>query len=238
MKPNYLVIGAAKCGSTTISELLGLHPDIYMVPDEVEFFASDKIYENGIDWYENLFLPGKNLKCIGENSNKYTMKERHPLVLDRLLEYFDPSSLKLIYIVRNPLEMIESFWIEKRSHGGEDVHYDFNVAVKKNRDWLTDSANYWQQITHYRKYFPDKNIYIIFLEDLKLDQTQTMRGCYDFLGADPEFASSLVGKRLNPSTSKMLTKPIKSRLRELKIYQLITAILPVPIKKYLVVPHR
>ena len=48
MKPNYLVIGAAKCGSTTISELLGLHPDIYMVPDEVEFFASDKIYENGI----------------------------------------------------------------------------------------------------------------------------------------------------------------------------------------------
>ncbi|MEO1431668.1 MAG: sulfotransferase domain-containing protein [Cyanobacteria bacterium J06633_8] len=233
MKPNYLVIGAAKCGSTTISSLLSFHPDIYMVPDEVAFFADDEIYAQGIEWYEGLFSSAGNVQCIGENSNHYTMKEYFPLALNRLLAHIKPDNLKLIYIVRNPIEMIESFWIELRSHGGEDVHYDFNVAVKKNRNRLVDVANYWHQIGLYREYFADNQIHIIFLEDLKANQSQVMRECYAFLGVDPEVALALPERKLNPSATKTVTSPTKSRLRNLKGYKTAVSLLPMSARKFL-----
>lgn len=233
MKPNYLVIGAPKCGSTTLSSLLAAHPEIYMVPHEVGFFALDEKYKKGISWYEELFLPGENLKCIGENSNYYTMKEIYPLAFERLLNYFDIKNLKLIYIVRNPLERIESFWIEKRSHGGEDVHYDFNIAVKKNRDWLLDVSNYWRQLEPFRKHFSDEQILVMFLEDLKVDQYQTMYECYSFLGVDPKIASNLSSERLNPFEKKKVVKPFKSRLRELQGYRLVVSLLPMTIRRFL-----
>lgn len=233
MKPNFLIIGAAKCGSTTISSLLKSHPDIYLVPDEVGFFAKDEIYAQGIEWYEALFSSAGNAQCIGENSNHYTMKEVFPLALSRLLAHMKPDNLKLIYIVRNPIEMIESLWIEIRSHGGEELHYDFNVAVRKNRNLLCDVANYWCQIGLYREYFADDQIHIIFLEDLKANQTQVMRECYAFLGIDPEVALDLPDTKLNPSAIKSVTSPTKSRLRNLKGYKAAVPLLPMSARKFL-----
>ena len=233
MKPNFLVIGAAKCGSTTLSSLLNFHPDIYMVPDEVAFFAEDEIYAQGIEWYEALFSSAGNVQCIGERSNHYTMKERFPLALNRLLDHMKPDNMKLIYIVRNPIEMIESFWIEQRSHGGEEVHYDFNIAVKKNKNYLVDVANYWCQIELYREYFTDDQIHVVFLEDLKANQPQVIRECYAFLGVDPEIALALPDTKLNPSATKNLTSPIKSRLRNLKGYKAAVSLLPMSARKFL-----
>ncbi len=191
MKPNFLIIGAAKCGSTTITSLLGMHPDVYTVPYEVDFFAFDERYKRGISWYESLFSPAEGVTCVGENSNKYTMKENFPCVLDRILDYFDPSDLKLIYSVRHPFEMIESFWIERRSHGGESMHYDFNTAVTRNMEHIVNMANYWSQIEPYRKYFSDEQIHIVFLEDLKIDQAKVIGECFDFLGVNPSVAVEL-----------------------------------------------
>ncbi|MDY6896691.1 MAG: sulfotransferase domain-containing protein [Cyanobacteriota bacterium] len=233
MKPNFLVIGAAKCGSTTISSLLNSHPDIYLVPDEVAFFAEDEIYAQGIEWYEGLFSSAGNAQCIGERSNHYTMKERYPLALNRLLTHMKPDDLKLIYIVRNPIEMIESYWIEVRSHGSEEVHYDFNVAVRKNRNRLINVANYWRQIGLYREYFADEQIHIVFLEDLKANQSQVIRDCYVFLGVDPEVALALAETKLNPSATKSLTSPTKSRLRNLKGYKAAVSLLPMSARKFL-----
>ncbi len=233
MKPNFLIIGAAKCGSTTITSMLGMHRDVYTVPDEVGFFALDEIYKRGISWYESLFSHAEGVKCIGENSNHYTMKENFPCVLDRILNYFDPSDLKLIYSVRHPFEMIESFWIESRSHGGESMHYDFNTAVSRNMRHVVNTANYWSQIEPYRKYFSDEQIHIVFLEDLKNDQAKVIGECYDFLGVNPLPALELPNKRLNASESKKVVTPLKSRLREIKGYKKIVSLLPRSVKEIL-----
>ncbi|NER78681.1 MAG: sulfotransferase domain-containing protein [Leptolyngbya sp. SIO1D8] len=233
MKPNFFVIGAAKCGSTTISSLLGFHPEIYIVPYEVAFFAKDEIYAKGINWYESLFSSAGGAPYIGEHSNHYTMKERFPLAFDRLLSYVDPTKIKLIYIVRNPLEMIESFWIQIRSHGSESVHHDFNIAVKENRGCLLDVANYWRQIEPYRKHFEDNQIHVIFLEDLKVDQCQVMHDCYTFLGVDSQVALNLPNTKLNPSATKKITSSTKSRLRNIRGYKAIVALLPMPARQFL-----
>lgn len=231
MKPNYLVIGAAKCGSTTISALIGFHPEIYMVPHEVHFFAEDELYSKGNDWYEELFSPAENAKRIGENSNKYTMKELYPDVLSRLLSYTDPASLKLIYIVRHPLELMESFWIQKRAHRGEQIHYDFNVAVRHQPKELLHVANYWQQLEPYKKHFKEEQILVVFLEDLKANREETMRRCYEFLEVDPNVASDLPRIQLNPSKHKKVSRPFKSRLRKLGGYQFFVSFIPASVRK-------
>lgn len=204
-----------------------------MVPHEVGFFAKDDLYAKGTDWYESLFSPAQEAKCMGENSNYYTMKELYPLACSRLIDYIQPSKFKLIYIVRDPLEMIQSFWIEKRSHGGEEVHYDFNVAVKKNTEWLLNVANYWQQLAIYRQHFLDEQILIVFLEDLKADQTRVMQACYSFLGVNSDFASELSATRLNASQDKKLVSPLKSRLRQLQGYKALVHLLPQSAKSFL-----
>lgn len=234
MKPNYLVIGAAKCGSTTLSRLLGWHPDIYIAPREIAFFARDERYAEGFSWYENFFASAKGEKRVGEHSNHYTMKDVYPNALERLVDYVNPSSLQLIYIVRHPLELIESFWVEMRSHGSEHIHYDFNVAVKENRNWLLDVANYWQQLSPYRKLFSDEQILVLFLEDLKSHQAEVMAKCYEFLDVDPSVAEDLPNTRLNPSDGKRILSPTKSKLRQIKGSRAAAALIPKPAKQFLI----
>ena len=56
MQPDFIVIGAMKCGSSTVCAYLEDHPDIFMVPRaEPKFFSHDENFARGTDWYESLF---------------------------------------------------------------------------------------------------------------------------------------------------------------------------------------
>jgi len=240
MKPNYMIIGASKCATSTICNILGQHPDVFMVEcKEPQFFAVDEVYARGLDWYESLFDKAGDKRMRGEGSNRYTMKEVFPKTIDRLTSY--TTDLKLIYIVRDPISRIESYWIEKRSHGGEAVHYDFNTAVRVNRGWLVDSSNYWQQISAYRPYFPDDRILIIFLEDFKADSQAVMRRCFEFLDVDPDAPLNNPDLHYNPSIRpgryKRVPSNFLSRLRSYSLFRAGVKLIPEslrnPVKKQL-----
>jgi hypothetical protein len=152
MKPNYMLIGAAKCATTTICNLLGRHPDVFMVDcKEPQFFNHDEIFARGYEWYESLYAEAGDKKMRGEGSNASTMKEQFPHALRRIVSY--APELKLIYVVRDPFERIESYWLEKRSNAGDLLHYDFNTSVRTDRHWLVDSSNYLAQIDAFRALF-------------------------------------------------------------------------------------
>lgn len=240
MKPNYMIIGAAKCATSTVCNLLGQHPDVFMVEcKEPFFFSNDEIYARGFDWYESLYNQADDKKMRGEGSNRYTMKEVFPDTVSRIVSY--APDLKLIYVVRDPISRIESYWMEKRSHGGESVHYDFNTAVQVNRDWLVDSSNYWQQINAYRPYFPDDRIHIIFLEDFKADSHAVMRRCFEFLDVDPDASLANSNLHYNPSIRpgryKRAPSNFLSRLRSYSMFRAGVKLIPEslrnPLKKKL-----
>ncbi|MEQ8757973.1 sulfotransferase domain-containing protein [Coleofasciculus sp. G1-WW12-02] len=225
MKPNYMVIGAGKCATTTLCTLLGHHPDVFMVKcKEPNFFSHDPIYARGFDWYESLYNEVGSKRMRGEGSNCYTAKERYPHTLSRLVAY--APDLKLIYIVRDPIARIESLWLQKRSHGGEEVHYDFNTAVRINRDSLVDTSNYWQQIDAYRTHFPDERIHIIFYEDFQADTEAVMRRCFQFLDVDPDAPLADPQLHLNPSTGKKVPSHTLSRLRSFSLFRATAKLIP------------
>ncbi len=180
-------------------------------PKEPHFFSLDKVYERGLDWYRSLYGGVKDEKMIGEGSNTYTMKEVYPKALPRILDYVD--ELKLIYCVRDPIPRIESYWLQKRSHDGEAIHYDFNIAVRKNRDHLVDSANYWQQISPYRDLFPDEKIHVVFFEDFKKSPQAVIQGCFEFLGVNSDLDLVEACQHLGGTTGKLVPKQGFSKMR-------------------------
>ena len=183
-KPDFIVIGASKCGTSTLRNYLAKHPDILMITKEIQFFSCDDTYAKGLSWYESLFETEKSPKIRGEVSNLYSMQEVYPKSVERIQNY--APDIKIIYCVREPMTRIQSYWLEKRTHGGESVHYDFNTAVKLNRDKLVDSANYWRQINAYRNVFSDSQIHVIFFEDLIKNPHEVMKKCVFFLGVDTD----------------------------------------------------
>lgn len=220
-----MVIGAAKSATTTICSHLGKHPDVFMVAcKEPQFFNHDEVFARGFDWYESLYEDAGNKPMRGEGSNASTMKERFPHAVERIAAY--APDLKLIYAVREPFGRIESFWLEKRSNAGDLVHYDFNKSVRVDREWFVDSSNYLAQIDAFRKHFSDDQIHVMFYEDFTTDPIKTMRGCFEFLGVDPDFVPAASNARLNPSETKTVPGPILSRLQRFALYQ--RAVRPIP----------
>ena len=108
MRPNFLLIGSQKCGTSTWWEILRRHPQIFMsAAKELDFFSHDYIYDRGWAWYETLFSGADGKLAIGEGSTAYTRKARFPETSCRIARHLPDA--KLIYIVRNPIARIESY---------------------------------------------------------------------------------------------------------------------------------
>jgi hypothetical protein len=226
MKPNYLVIGAAKCATTTIRSLIGRHPDVFMVRNELQFFNHDQVFARGFDWYESHYEAAGDRPLRGEGCNGCTMQMRYPHALERLSAY--APDLKLIYVVRNPFERIQSFWIELRSQHPDYVHHDFNKAVDVNRDWFVDPSNYLAQIEPYRRAYGHAAIQIVFYEDFCRAPEATLKTCFTFLGVDPHVDVGASTARLNESDKKAVASALLSRIRSIPGYRRVARQLPRP----------
>ncbi len=225
MQPNFMLIGAAKCATTSICNTITRHPEVHVTPvKEPYFFANDEIFAQGVDWYESLFDEEPDKPMRGEGSNRYTMREVFPHAADRIHAY-NPD-LKLVYVVRDPLPRIVSYWIEKRSHLGDSVHWDFNTAVRENRDWLVDSSRYWHQLQPYLERFGGERVRVMFFEDYKRDQAAFLRQMFEFLGVDPMWEPPGETRHVNPSEGKLVPKPALSKLRSFGLWRAARRLVP------------
>lgn len=73
-EPNFFVIGAAKCGTTTLYDFLDQHPEVYMSPiKEPHHFSKDIVMENFTDEYK-LYLNSRNFKLEEFLNSDFTTK--------------------------------------------------------------------------------------------------------------------------------------------------------------------
>ena len=110
MKPNLIIIGAQKCGSSSLHRYLDHHSDISMSKTkELVFFVESLNWKNGIKWYESQF-EGTG-KIQSESSPSYTM---YPTFAGtpKLMHSLIPDA-KLICIVRDPINRIVSHYLHQ-----------------------------------------------------------------------------------------------------------------------------
>lgn len=226
--PNFIVIGSMKSGTTTLCHLLGQHPDVFMsYPKEPEFFCKKEIYARGWDWYQSLFANVKKEAAIGEGSTSYTKAPLFSKVPERIVKHL--PHVRLIYIVRHPLERIESHWMHRVRHG--DTR-SFKKMLQQYPN-LVDTSRYWYQIQQYRKYFGDDQILVIFFDDLKINPEKVLHQCFSFLGVNSHV------KPANPTERLYVTRQFKVESDLLKLVRASTAlsvasrIVPVHLKNLL-----
>ncbi|EDX83992.1 Sulfotransferase domain superfamily [Synechococcus sp. PCC 7335] len=226
--PNFLIIGAPKAGSTSLWNELRQHPDIFLTSvKEPNFFCSDSANYQDWSWYKSLFKDGVGKPAIGEASVAYSLVERNPTTPALIAQHL--PDIRLIYIVRYPLRRIESAWLHhicKRN----PVPTDFSQAVREFRP-LIEGTLYSRNLEQYRRYFPDEQILVLFLEDFQTNPQGMLERCDRFLGVNPNTRPSRVLTPRNVSAQKYIESEWLERLRRLPGAELVGKLTPTLLKR-------
>ena len=200
VKPNLFILGAPKCGTTSLAAWLAEHPDIYFSPiKEPHFFNTDhKRFLNSLESYEKLFAgAGRRHRAVGEASVWYLCSS---VAVKNILDY-SPAA-KFIVMLRNPVEMAPSLHEEQVFTGREDVA-DFAEAWKL-RDARRAGSNLplmvWDpklvqyddlcrlgaQVRRLLDIAPRDRVKFLLFEDVAGDPGAAYRAVLEFLGIDDD----------------------------------------------------
>ncbi len=188
--PAFLGIGAAKCGTTTLHDLLALHPSIFVPPEkELSYFSSEENFAKGTSWYASFFAAAGPDQCPGEITPQYLYA---PGAARRVYDLLGPKT-KLIVMLRNPADRAFSHYRHMRYRGYDDLIFEAALKAEPDRiarDALSreqysylDRGFYARQLRPWVERFGTDNLFtIIFETDFRANRVQTLERLQDFLG--------------------------------------------------------
>ena len=202
--PDFIVVGAAKSGTTTLSKYLRRHPGVFMAtPKEPEYFARDEVYAKGPEWYAQLFAGAHYSQICGEASTRYSNYPEFPDTAARMARLIPRA--KLIYLIREPVRRAYGYWVQKivNKHRGwstEHVAPTFEEAISESRQFV-DGSDYMLQIERFLEFFPRENLLVIIFEEFVKDPPCLLANVTEHIGADP-FPEGIAQEyvRGNPTT--------------------------------------
>ena len=247
--PNFLIIGAAKSGTTSLFHYLKQHPEVFMSPNkEPRFFAFEgqefapdhpvhKSTVTTFEEYRRLFDgAGPQHKARGEASPSYLSNARS---IPRIEHYL--PDVKLIAILRNPVERAYSHYLHALLHDLEPEGTTFEEAIHqdvvefdgyvRHRPYI-HMGLYGKQLTPYFEHFDRDRIRVFLFEDLRADEVALARTVYRFLGVDDTFTpdASLVHAKTGRPRNRWLHGALRtagSLARNVREY------LPTPVRSRL-----
>jgi hypothetical protein len=179
--PTFLIIGAPKCGTTSLSRYLGAHPEVFFTtPKEPKFFTTQ--WDRGLDWYRALFADGASVVARGEGSVAYGTVARHPDVPGRIRRLVPDA--KLVYLVREPVQRIRSHYAFEVLLGLEER--PFEVAVRDSDNYV-NASRYGFNASAYLEHFPREQLLVVSADELRSHREATVRRVFAFIGVDPDY---------------------------------------------------
>jgi hypothetical protein len=225
--PNFLVIGAGRCGTTSLCDTLASHPDVFMCdPKEPGFFSNDALYQRGIEWYMKLFDNAGDKIALGEGTVNNSKRHLSPHAAERIALHLPDA--KLIYIVRHPLEQILSNWKYAATVGDESQ--PFAEAIIKDADYLATCHYEWQLEAFHSAFGRSDNILVLFMEDMKNNYKRVANRAFTFLGLDNQLWEPCP-IRFNAIESVKRTHPVVNQLRNLSYYAQLRQYIPKSLRK-------
>lgn len=227
MKPDLIVIGAMKCASSTVCAYFEDHPDVFMVPRcEPNYFSHDENFAKGVQWYEDHFTDFAGQAYCGEGSNYYSARALYPETAARMAAY-NPK-MKIIYMVRDPMKRIVSAWVQTRVDSGDAVPPSVDEAVRAMPDLFIGQSLYWHNLEPYRALFPEAQIFVGFMEDLKREPEAFFSRLCAFLGVAEH---TIERSHQNPSAGKYVPSAGYTAVNKLPLTGLLKRALPDSLKQ-------
>jgi hypothetical protein len=204
--PNFLIIGAAKSGTSALYTYIKQHPEIFMsTPKELRYFSYTGPHASGLDKnfvhegvtslgeYEQCFESVKNEKIIGEASPMY-------LYIDGTAERIKEKipNVKMLAIIRNPVYRAFSAYTHALRDWKEQAK-SFQEALELEQERIdagwgmlwhyTKAGFYHEQLSRYFRVFDSEQMKVVLYDDLISNVTALLKEIYSFLGVDPKFVA-------------------------------------------------
>src|SRR6185369_6874288 len=129
---DFIIGGAPRSGTTWLYDLLARNPDVYMARParpEPKFFLVDELYEKGLGHYAHWFEGARPGQLAGEKSTNYL---ESPLAASRIRAAL--PGVRLIFILRDPVERAYSNYLWSRMNGLETESFEAALALEASRE--------------------------------------------------------------------------------------------------------
>ena len=244
-RPNLFILGAAKCGTTSMYEYLSGHPQVFMSQrKEPRYFSPDLAgdgdtrrlrHPQDLPRYLALFAGAGRAQRIGEGTVQYLYSRDAP----GLIHAFDPNAY-LIVMFRDPVEMMYSLHAHYVAAGNEPLA-DFAAAVAAEEPRraggsvngvnsslmvYSDRARFGEQLARWYEVFGRERIHVTVLDDLKRDPAAEFRRVLEFLQVDPAYVPDSFAARnaSHVARSNLLRSALRSELPRRVRWQLFPAL--------------
>jgi hypothetical protein len=204
--PNFLIIGAAKAGTTALYWYLAEHPDVFMSPVKETFYFAYGVDAGGNllygdsevhrfpvktrSEYEALFAGANGALAIGEASPIYL---ECPQAARRIRAVIPDA--RLICTLRHPVDRAYSDYLMYLRRRGRrfDPARDLTAGAawaRPDSRWMAVSR-YHEQLARYFELFPRRQLHIVLSGDMKRHPVESVQGMYRFLGVNASFTPDL-----------------------------------------------
>ncbi len=210
-RPNFLIIGAAKAGTSWIARKLEQHPEAF-IGDSTYFFDNPEHFAKGVEWYERCFDAGAGKRAIGEKTPSYLWGSKYsaddPNVVPARVRQILPDA-RIIVILRNPVARAVSHFNYAIRTGHLSPLYNINKVLTAKQApskgaRILERGLYCRQLERWMSHFPREQIRILFLErDAIARPDETLADLCRFLGIDASFQF----KDADKADNQRLTRP-------------------------------
>jgi len=222
--PDFVIIGAMKCGTSTLHAQLAAQKQFFMSePKEPNFFSNDEIYAKGEDWYRGLFAKASEGAIKGESSTHYTKLPTYPKTIERLAALIPDA--KFIYVMRDPVERLVSHYIHEWSQGV--ITCSIDEAIEKYPE-LIEYSRYAYQLEPWIARFGKARILPVSFEQMAAEPDAELKRVAAFLGVEGEVkwrddqgAQNVSSQRIRkfPGYALLVDNPVATGLRRTLIPQ-------------------
>lgn len=231
-KPNFFIIGAPKCGTTSWATWLGQHPQVFFCPvKEPYHFNTDQNHVLTPDRgeYEKLFSGVTSRhRAVGEGSPWYFLsKEAVPNI-----ETYTQGTARYIVCLRNPIEMAPSLHAELYFTRHEQVKnfaeaWHMSDARMRGESMMSSGTDprllayksvclLGEQIERLYRNVPRDRVHTILLDDVKLDTRATYLSALEFLNLEDDLRTEFIRENPAKTFRLRLFADLPNRLQQIK----------------------
>jgi hypothetical protein len=200
--PDFLVIGAARSGTTWIAKNLDSHPDIF-IPREKELHFFDYQYSKGLDFYASFYRNMGSATAIGEATPAYLHFEP---AAARIRKHLPDANM--IASLRNPVDRLYSRYWNARGRFLDNKHLSFEEKLTQKPE-LIEEGFYVDHLQRFLKLFPREQFLILLFDELVADPATFMAEIYRFIGVSDNHSATLLEHKINAAADQKLL--VKSR---------------------------
>lgn len=224
--PDWLIVGAAKSGTTALHAMASQHPGISVGRVKEPRYFATRYEEMDAQWYAEIFAtcPPDTLALDASVDNTLASQPTNPAV-DRIAELLPDA--RLVYIARDPVDRIASNVRMLEREGlfgapGFPADDDGRWEIVRHDSRLLDRSRYWWHVTELRRRFSDDAILPLVHEDLERDPDRVLQQVYAFLGLEPHGLGDVIRTQVAEGPRRAATNVLGAAVVERIEAELLT----------------